>query len=112
MIFIFLKGALILTTALSGTLLAESYFVGSDNNGDAFSGGSFWFFAMVPYLLIGVISLGIGLTLIPVMISALLMVWKVIVVSEDAPTFQAIKKSIRFGMTNLIPASVRILILI
>lgn len=71
----------------------------------------FWFVALIPYMIVGFITLGIGFSLVPVIISALLMVWKIIVIKEDLNTMDAIKKSIAFGRANLFPASVYIIII-
>lgn len=97
------------------TLEPDDWKIGAKQFFTRFLGGNllillFWIIALIPYLLVGVISLGIGFTLVPVIISALLMVWKVIVVSENASTVPAIKKSLAFGKMNLIPASVLIII--
>ena len=70
----------------------------------------FWILAALPYVIVGALTLTLGFTLIPIAVSALLMVWKAIIVTENVGTFEAITRSISFGRANFIPASVFIII--
>lgn len=71
----------------------------------------FWFVALVPYIIVGFVTLGLGFTIIPVLVSALLLVWKIIVIKENLGPIDAMKKSVTFGRANLFPASVYVIII-
>lgn len=55
------------------------------------------------YLIIGVITLTVGLTVIPLVASIFLCMWKVSLVMNDSGIFAAIGDSFRFATKNFIP---------
>ncbi len=65
----------------------------------------FWLIILIPYLIVGLLTLTIGLIWIPLFFSALMMVWKAALVSEDIGLIDAIKESIAFGKRHFIPAT-------
>lgn len=65
----------------------------------------FWIIALIPYLLVGALTLFAGFTLIPVLVSVFMMTWKAAMVSEDLPLFDAIGRSFSFGKRHFLPAS-------
>lgn len=72
--------------------------------------GLFWFFAIIPYVLLGLLTLTLGFTLIPLIVGVFLMVWKVALVSEQIGTFPAFGKSFSFGKRHFIPSSLLLMI--
>ena len=72
--------------------------------------GLFWLVAALPYILLGLITLTLGFIWIPIIISALLMVWKASVVCDQAGVFTAIGSSLSFGKRHFVPANVFIII--
>lgn len=64
----------------------------------------FWILAIIPYFILGAVSLSIGFSLIPIIVSAFLMVWKVAIVSKNIATIDAIKESVGFCKRHFIPS--------
>ncbi|MDF1617146.1 hypothetical protein [Petrocella sp. FN5] len=63
----------------------------------------FWILALIPYLITGILTLTIGFTLIPILVSTFLLVWKASLVSDDSTLGNAFKKSYQFAKSNFIP---------
>lgn len=70
----------------------------------------FWIIASLPYILVGFLTMTLGLVWMPIVISALLMVWKAAVVSDEVGVFDAFGKSISFCRRNFWPTTVFIII--
>jgi len=70
----------------------------------------FWIMAFIPYVIASLMTLTLGFTLIPLIVSTFLMVWKVILVSENVSVIQALLKSFHFGKEHFIPGFIYILI--
>lgn len=70
----------------------------------------FWVIASIPYVIVGSVTLTLGFVWVPIIISALLMVWKASVVSDDVGVFTAIGNSINFGKSHFWPAAVFIIV--
>lgn len=92
--------------------------VGSVESGDFKEGISKYFFKLLGgkilillcymlsfpfYLIFGLITLTVGLTLIPVIAGVFLTMWKVSLVMNDTGIFEAIKDSFGFAKRNFIP---------
>ena len=58
------------------------------------------------YFLTGILTLTVGLAVIPMLVGVFLGMWKVSLVMNDSTTFAAIKDSIQFAKRNFIPLSV------
>lgn len=58
------------------------------------------------YLILGIISLTVGLTVIPILAGVFLSMWKVSLVMNDFGIVEAIKDSFRFAKRNFIPLTV------
>jgi hypothetical protein len=58
------------------------------------------------YLILGVITLTVGLTVIPIVAGVFLSMWKVSLVMNDTGIFTAVKDSFRFAKRNFIPLTV------
>lgn len=70
----------------------------------------FWLLLLVPYVIVGALTLTLGFVWVPIIVSALLMVWKASIVTDDVSTIEAMSKSISFGKKHFIPANVFIII--
>lgn len=70
----------------------------------------FWLVAAIPYIIIGLVTLTLGLIWLPILVSAFLMVWKAAVVSDQVGVFEAIGKSMAFCRRNFWPTIVFIII--
>ena len=70
----------------------------------------FWIVASLPYLIVGLLTMTLGLVWVPIIVSALLMVWKAAVVTEETGVFDAFGKSIAFCRRNFWPTTIIILI--
>lgn len=93
----------------------DTFFIGANRNFLRFLAGNiliglFWLIAFIPYLLVGLLTLTIGLSLIPIIVNVFLMVWKVAIVSENISIWAALNKSIRFGKANFIPAAILLIL--
>ncbi len=92
-----------------------SFMLGASKYFFPFLGGNiliflFWVIALLPYLLVGLLTLSIGLFLIPIMVGILLITWKASLVVDDDGLFTALKNSINFGKKNFIPLGVFVVI--
>jgi hypothetical protein len=58
------------------------------------------------YLILGIVSLTVGLTVIPLVAGVFLTMWKVSLVMNDTGIFEALKDSFRFAKRNFIPLTV------
>lgn len=63
----------------------------------------FWIFAFVPFIFMGIISLTIGFTIIPIFVSIVLTMWKVSVVMNDCSVMRGFDDSINFARKNFFP---------
>ncbi len=70
----------------------------------------FWIIASLPFLIVGLLTMTLGLVWVPIIVSALLMVWKAAVVTEETGIFDAFGKSIAFCRRNFWPTTVFIII--
>lgn len=69
-----------------------------------------WLLILVPYIIVGVLSLLIGFVLIPLMISVFTIMWKVSMVVEDIFVIEGFKKGFHFAVEHFIPLSVLVII--
>jgi hypothetical protein len=58
------------------------------------------------YLLIGIITLTVGLAVIPIVVGVFLTMWKVSLVMNDVGIIEALKDSFRFAKRNFMPLTV------
>lgn len=58
------------------------------------------------YLILGIVTLTVGLTIIPMVIAVFLTMWKISLVMNDTGIFDAIKDSFRFAKRNFVPLAV------
>lgn len=58
------------------------------------------------YLILGLVTLTVGLTLIPAVASIFLTMWKISMVMNDSTIFTALKDSFRFAKNNFFPLAV------
>lgn len=72
--------------------------------------GLFWFIAFLPFILIGLLTLTLGFIWLPIIVSALLMVWKAAVVTDDKGVLHAFSASFAFGKRHFVPANVFIIL--
>ncbi len=61
-----------------------------------------WIILAIPYLLIGMVTLTLGLTVFPFFVDILLMYYKGIYVVTDKNIFSSLKESIRFAWQNFV----------
>ena len=69
-----------------------------------------WLLLLVPYLIVGAITLTLGFVWVPIIVGALLMVWKASIVTDNVGTIEAMSRSINFGKRHFVPANVYIII--
>ncbi|HEY5561693.1 MAG TPA: hypothetical protein VIK72_08065 [Clostridiaceae bacterium] len=65
-----------------------------------------WIIIFIPYIIVGTITLTIGLAVIPIAINILLTMWKVSIVINDNDLIKAFKDSFSFAKKNFIPLTV------
>jgi len=70
----------------------------------------FWFLALIPYFITGILTLTVGFTLIPILVSTFLLVWKASLVTDQTTLGGAFKKSYRFAKANFIPTMTFVII--
>lgn len=70
----------------------------------------FWILAVIPYLILGVVTLFAGFVLVPVLIQVLTSMWKVSMVMEDVKVIEGLKRAIKFANLNFLPLSLLIVI--
>lgn len=70
----------------------------------------FWIIAAIPFLLIGIITLSIGFSIIPIIVSVFFLALKVAIVRDNISLFSALNASITFGKNHFIPLSIFIFI--
>ncbi len=58
------------------------------------------------YIIFGLVTLTVGLTLIPIIVGVFLTMWKISLVMNDSGIFAAIKDSFRFAKNNFFPLAV------
>jgi len=69
-----------------------------------------WIFLLVPYVIVGALTLTLGFVWVPIIINALLMVWKASIVTDKVGTIEAMSRSLSFGKRHFIPANVFIIL--
>jgi len=70
----------------------------------------FWILAVIPYLIVGVVTLFAGFVLVPVLIQIFTSMWKVSMVMEDVKVIDGLKRAFKFANINFLPLSVLIII--
>jgi len=70
----------------------------------------FWILALIPYLITGILTLTVGFTLIPIIVSTFLLVWKASLVSDQTTLGGAFKKSYQFAKSHFIPTMTFVII--
>lgn len=58
------------------------------------------------YIIFGLVTLTVGLTLIPIIVGVFLTMWKISLVMNDSGIFTALKDSFRFAKNNFFPLTV------
>ncbi|OGO78621.1 MAG: hypothetical protein A2Y23_10085 [Clostridiales bacterium GWB2_37_7] len=66
----------------------------------------FYILALPFYLILGIVTLTVGLTAIPIVTEVFFTMWKVSLVMNDIGIFESIKDSFRFAKRNFIPLTV------
>ncbi|MCF8020246.1 MAG: hypothetical protein K9L62_12695 [Vallitaleaceae bacterium] len=94
--------------AYKGELTAGDFSTGAGTYFFKFLGGNiliifFWLLALIPYFITGILTLTVGFTLIPILVSTFLLVWKASLVSDGTTLGGAFKNSYRFAKANFIP---------
>lgn len=70
----------------------------------------FWLVIALPYVVVGLFTLTLGFVWLPILVGAMLMVWKASIVSDDVGVFRAIGNSLAFGKRHFLPATVFIIL--
>ena len=101
--------------AYKGELAVGDFSAGAGAYFLKFFGGNllvilFWILALIPYLITGILTLTVGFTLIPILVSTFLLVWKASLVSDQTTLGGAFKKSYRFAKTHFIPTMTFVII--
>ncbi len=65
-----------------------------------------WIIISPIYLITGVITLSLGLTLVPLLVDIFLTMWKISLVMNDSKLFDAFKDSFKFAKLNFLPLTV------
>lgn len=65
-----------------------------------------YIFAFIPYIILGILSLTVGLSVVPIIAGVFLTMWKVSLVMNDIGIIEAIKDSFSFAKRNFIPLTV------
>ncbi len=71
---------------------------------------AFWILFLIPYVIIGVLTLLSGFIVIPLLITVFTTMWKVSIVIEELGVIQGLKQSIRFAKANFKPLTVLVII--
>ena len=70
-----------------------------------------WVIILIPYIIIGLLSLLTGFILIPLLISVFTIMWKVSMVVEDVAVIEGFRRGFRFAKKNFIPLSFLVMIM-
>lgn len=70
----------------------------------------FWILAIVPYLIVGVVTLFAGFILVPILIQIFTSMWKVSIVMEELKVIDGFKRAFKFANMNFLPLTVLIVI--
>lgn len=70
----------------------------------------FWLLILIPYIIVGFVTLFIGFVLIPLIVSVFTIMWKIIIVVDGLSIMDALKKSIGFAKQNFVPLTALIII--
>ncbi|MGE5474304.1 MAG: hypothetical protein ACM3UU_08805 [Ignavibacteriales bacterium] len=70
-----------------------------------------WIVFIPFYLILGIITIGAGFTLVPIMVNIFLSMWKVSIVSDECGIISAFKNSIKFAGKNFVPLMFFILLM-
>jgi len=68
-----------------------------------------WGLIIVPYILVGFVTLFAGFVLVPFIIAVFTSMWKVSMVMEDRKIIESLKTSFQFGKTHFLPLSVLVM---
>lgn len=69
-----------------------------------------WIILLIPYIIIGILTLAAGFVIIPLLFVVFTTMWKVIIVMEEAKLFESLQRSINFAKVNFLPLSVLVII--
>ena len=69
-----------------------------------------WILMLVPYVIIGFVTMFAGFVIIPIIISIFIAMWKVAIVMDDQGIIDSLKKSFGFAKSNFWPLSFLIII--
>ena len=69
-----------------------------------------WLLILIPYIIVGFLSLMTGFVLIPLMISVFTTMWKVSMVVEDVFVIEGFKRGFHFAVDHFIPLSILVII--
>lgn len=70
----------------------------------------FWLLILIPYIIVGFVTLFIGFVLVPLIVSVFTIMWKIIIVVDGLGIMDSLKKSIRFAKQNFVPLTALIII--
>lgn len=70
----------------------------------------FWILILIPYLIVGFITLFAGFVLIPILITIFTTMWKVSIVMDDITVMDALKNSISYAKANFKPLGALVII--
>ena len=70
----------------------------------------FWFIILIPYVIIGIITLFAGFVLIPILITIFTTMWKVSIVMDDMKVMDGLRNGINFAKANFKPLAVLMII--
>ncbi len=69
-----------------------------------------WVLMLIPYIIIGILSLFAGFVLIPLLISIFTIMWKTSMAVEDVFVIEGFKRGYRFAKKHFVPLSVFVII--
>jgi hypothetical protein len=69
-----------------------------------------WMLMLIPYIIIGVLSLFAGFVLIPLLISIFTIMWKASMVVEDVFVIEGLKRGFRFAKRHFVSLSVLVIL--
>ncbi len=70
----------------------------------------FWLLLLIPYIIVGVLSLLTGFVLIPLIVTIFTIMWKVSMVVEDIFVIEGLKRGFHFAVDNFIPLGLLVII--
>jgi len=71
---------------------------------------AFWLLILIPYVIVGVLTLLAGFVIVPLIISVFTTMWKVSIVVDELSVIEGLKSGIRFAKKNFIPLSVLVIV--